>query len=51
MHAFVHGLFRSSDETETRELYARVKALFGRAGLDPMSAQLDIAQTLSLIHI
>ena len=44
MHAFVHGLFRSSDETETRELYARVKALFGRAGLDPVSAQLDVAE-------
>ncbi|WP_425037504.1 type IV secretory system conjugative DNA transfer family protein [Primorskyibacter sp. S187A] len=44
MHAFVHGLFRSSDETETRELYAQVKALFGRAGLDPLSAQLDVAE-------
>jgi hypothetical protein len=44
LHAFVHGLFRSSDETETRELYARVKALFGRAGLDPASAQLDVAE-------
>lgn len=44
MHAFVHGLFRTSDETETRELYARVKTLFGRAGLDPMSAQLDVAE-------
>ena len=45
MHAFVHGLFRSSDETETRELYARVKILFGRAGLDPTSSQLDVAET------
>ncbi len=44
MHALVHGLLRSSDETETRELYARVKALFGRAGLDPTSAQLDVAE-------
>lgn len=47
MHAFVHGLFRSSDETGTRELYARVKALFGRSGLDPTSAQLAVAQTVT----
>ena len=29
-HAFVHGLFRNSDEAETRELYGRVRNLFAR---------------------
>lgn len=29
-HAFVHGLFRNSDEAETRELYWRVRNLFAR---------------------
>ncbi len=45
MHAFVHGLFRSSDEAETRELHRRVKALFRAVGLDPASAQADVAIT------
>lgn len=47
MHAFVHGLFRSSDETETRELYAKVERLFGRAGLSPGSARVEVAQTVA----
>lgn len=28
LHAFTHGLFRQSDEAETKELYARVERLF-----------------------
>ncbi len=34
LHAFWHGLFRQSDEDETRELYQRVKRLFKKNGLD-----------------
>jgi hypothetical protein len=30
LHAFVHGLFRPSDETETRELYQKVERFFDR---------------------
>lgn len=32
-HAFTHGLFRSKDEVETRELYDRVAGHFGHHGL------------------
>lgn len=45
MHAFVHGLFRSSDETETRELYERVRSLYRRAGLNVETAQAEVALT------
>lgn len=44
MHAFVHGLFRSSDEADTRELYGRVRALFYQADLDLETAQATVAQ-------
>lgn len=33
MHAFVHGLFRPSDEAETRALHARVARMFAEHGL------------------
>ena len=33
MHAFVHGMFRPTDEAETRELYNRVEGLFVRNDL------------------
>ncbi len=33
VHAFVHGLFRPTDETETRELYNWVEGLFVRHDL------------------
>ena len=32
-HAFMHDLFRSTDQVETRALYAEVSALFAGAGL------------------
>lgn len=47
MHAFVHGLFRSSDEAETRVLYERVSQLFSDADLDPDTAQLEVARTVA----
>lgn len=43
MHAFVHGLFRPSDKTETRELYERVKSLIRGVGLNPETAQAEVA--------
>lgn len=43
MHAFVHGLFRSSDEAETRALYRRLERLLAAAGLDPLTAQAEVA--------
>ena len=43
MHAFVHGLFRSSDMAETRDLCERVELLYTRVGLDPLMAQTDVA--------
>jgi len=33
LHAFTHGLFRPSDEAETRALYARVEGLFAEHGI------------------
>ncbi len=45
MHAFVHGLLRSSDEAETRAFYGRLEVLFERAGLTPATAQADVART------
>ncbi|MEQ9180242.1 MAG: type IV secretory system conjugative DNA transfer family protein [Nitratireductor sp.] len=33
MHAFVHGLFRASDEAQTRALFGRVERLFVENGL------------------
>lgn len=45
MHAFVHGLFRPSDEAETWELYDRVARLFDRHGLlEPAAREQLIAE-------
>ena len=39
IHAFVHGLFRSSDEEETRALYDRVSHQFAHNGLKASDAR------------
>lgn len=44
LHAFVNGLFRPSDKAETQELYHRLRNLFHKAGLNPNTAQLDVAK-------
>ena len=47
MHAFVHGLFRPSDERETRELHENVQRLFAEHGLEDAAARDDVAAWLS----
>ncbi len=47
MHAFVHGLFRPSDERETRELYNEVERLFAEHGLKDAAGRADVAPWLS----
>nr|WP_317056553.1 type IV secretory system conjugative DNA transfer family protein [Roseovarius sp. W115] len=44
MHAFVHGLFRTSDKDETRALYERLRVLYRQSGLDPETAQVQVAR-------
>ncbi|MEM9060579.1 MAG: hypothetical protein AAGD13_08955 [Pseudomonadota bacterium] len=46
MHALLHGLFRPSDEAETRGLYDRVRGgLFARHGLlEPRAREQLIAE-------
>ena len=46
-HAFVHGLFRPSDEAETRELYDRVARLFARHGLQGSTARAELCIELA----
>ena len=47
VHAFVNGLFRPSDEQETRALYERVRRLFEEHGLDREDAQADLAVAIA----
>ena len=46
LHAFVHGLFRSSDELETRELFDKVNALFRQNKLSNKEARLDLVYNI-----
>ncbi len=46
-HAFWHGLFRQSDEAETRELYLRVQRLFADHELDSDTAQQQLITNLT----
>ena len=46
-HAFTHGLFRNSDEAETRELFDRVERLFARHGLTADEAREDLVAEIS----
>jgi len=48
MHALWHGLFRQSDEEETRELYRRVQRLFAEHGLDTDTARQSLITNLSI---
>ncbi|MGJ8530037.1 type IV secretory system conjugative DNA transfer family protein [Maritalea sp.] len=47
MHAFVHGLFRPSDEAETRQLFNRVAAMFESHGLGDADARLDLVHEIA----
>jgi hypothetical protein len=46
LHAFVHGLFRSSDELETRALYAKVASLFADHGLNEDGDRTELIASL-----
>lgn len=48
MHAFVHGLFRPSDEAETRALYDRVERHFDRHGLMEPAAREQLIAGLAI---
>jgi len=47
LHAFLHGLFRPSDELETQELYDKVAGLFGRLRLNDASSRDDLIADLA----
>jgi len=47
MHALVHGLFKTSDEVETRELYARVQRLFAQHHLTQPEDRAALIQLLA----
>ena len=47
LHAFIHGLFRPSDYTLTRELYRKVEQLLKHYGLDSESGRSDFIEQLA----
>jgi len=47
LHAFLHGLFRPSDELETRELYDKVAGLFARLGLNDETSRNELNADLA----
>jgi len=47
LHAFLHGLFRSSDELETRELYDKAAGLFRRLGMEDAESRDDLIADLA----
>ena len=49
LHAFVHGLFRPSDEVEVRALYDRVLALAREHGLDGPDARQRLAARIAAV--
>lgn len=46
-HALTHGLFRGSDEVETRTLYDRVYGLFDRNGLIGGGSRIDLVTDIA----
>ena len=47
LHALWHGLFRPSDEIETRALYERVEGLFREQGFDPEVGYLELISNIT----
>jgi len=47
LHAFVFGLFRPNDKTETLELYSRVVAMFDRHELRSLDARLELINEIA----
>ena len=47
LHALIHGLFRPSDEAETRQLHNKVAALFDRHGLHDPSEREGLITSLA----
>ena len=47
LHAFAHGLFRPSDEAETRELYNKVERYFDQHGLRDETGRTKLIRSLA----
>lgn len=47
LHAFAHGLFRPSDELETRQLFDKVDGLFRQNSLGDEDSRIDVAYKIA----